>query len=133
MREGSVREFVGRYFEARLKNDPALVIPMFAPGARYVMAGAAGESPVVSTDQGPADYAEIARALAAAWRWRNVEVRSLVVEGEKAAVHFGLVVDYAPSGVKVNTELANFWTLRDGLCTELIEFVDTALVRRLTS
>lgn len=132
MRQEQGHDFVRRYFTARLKNDAALFVPLFAPAARYVMVGAASDSPVVSTDQGPADFAEIATALAGAWLWRSVDIRALVAEGDKAAVHFGLVVDYAPTGESVSTELANFWTLRNGLCTELIEFVDTALVRRLT-
>jgi ketosteroid isomerase-like protein len=133
MRPERCHDFVDRYFAARLKNDPAAVTPLFAPQARYVMVGAPGESPVVSTDLGAASFSDIAAGLAAAWRWRSVEIRALVAEGDKAAAHFGLVVDYTPTGERVNTELANFWTFRDGLCVELIEFVDTALVRRMTS
>ena len=133
METSQSRNLVRSYYEDRVRNDPRSMLKYFAPGARYVMAGDPQSSPVISTDLGPLTFFDIAPAIVDAWRWRAVEIRSALAEGGRAAVWFSLEVEFAPTKEIVTTEVANFWEFRNGLCVELMEFVDTALVSRIAS
>lgn len=131
MKPDEIRRFLDGYYRDRTANDAALLLKYVNPKMEYEMAGSPAESPVMATGLGPASIEEIARAMVAAWKWRRADIRSSVIEGDYAAVHFRLQAEFAPKREIVEMEVGNFWTFRDGACAKLVEFADTALMKRL--
>lgn len=131
MRRDAIKAFLDGYYADRVTNEEAALLRYVNPKMAYLMAGSPTDAPVVATGQGPASVEDIARAMVAAWKWRKVEIRSMLIEDEKAAVHFHLTVEYAPRRETVEMEVGNFWTFHDGRCASLVEFADTAMIRRL--
>ncbi|MBY0422643.1 MAG: nuclear transport factor 2 family protein [Parvularculaceae bacterium] len=131
MNRAEIKAFLDGYYRDRIANDAALLLRYVKAGMEYEMAGSPAESPVVATSLGSATVEDIARAMVAAWKWRRVDIRAMLIEDDRAAVHFRLQAEYAPKHEAVEMEVGNFWTFRDGVCAKLVEFADTALMKRL--
>jgi ketosteroid isomerase-like protein len=61
------------------------------------------------------------------------EILNELIEGDRAAVHSRLVVRYKPTGETQTTDCLDLLKFQDGKIIELIEFADTALIRRMLS
>jgi ketosteroid isomerase-like protein len=131
MRRDEIKAFLEGYYADRLKNDEDELLKYVTTKMSYTMAGSDFEAPVVATGRGVATIEDIACAMVAAWKWRKVKIRSMLIDDDKAAVHFHLKVEYAPQRETVEMDVGNFWTFRDGVCASLVEFADTAMIRRL--
>lgn len=131
MRRDEVRAFLDGYYADRVANDAASVLKYVTPGMTYMMAGSLEDAPADATGRGPAAITDIVHAMVSAWKWRSVAIRMMLIDTDCAAVHFDLRVQYAPTGETVDMDVGNFWTFRDRACVSLVEFADTALIRRL--
>lgn len=133
MQRQQIKAFLDGYYADRVRNEEAMLLKYVNPNMAYVMAGSADDAPVVATGQGPATIDDIARAMVAAWKWRKVDIRSMLIDGDSAAVHFRLKVEYAPTRETVEMDVGNFFTFRGDMCARLVEFADTAMIRRLAA
>jgi ketosteroid isomerase-like protein len=61
----------------------------------------------------------------------GLEVLTLVIDGDRAAVRVLASLTFAPTGEPVSTELAHFWLFENDRPVEIVEFVDTAWAAQL--
>ena len=115
---------VARIYETRLKNDPAAFAPLLAPHAAYNMMGEGAPPRVEGAALGP-----FLDELIRSWRFEAVDLRSLSIDGNKAAAHVRIKATFMPTGDGLDTEALDLFTFDDsGLLVECLEFVDTATV-----
>ena len=55
----------------------------------------------------------------------------MITEGDRVAVRHKMRMKRRTTGVEFALEVADFWTVRDGKAVELVEFYDTALLKKL--
>ena len=121
--ESALREAYAR----REANDPVSAGAIFAPDATYRVAGSKDHCGAVrsvsASDMGPA-----LNQLFSVFRAKKFDITSMLIDDDHAAVTIRATFDFTPTGETISTDLAHFWTFRDGQAIELLEFLDTAHV-----
>ena len=118
-------------YAARVEGDLDGTLRAFADGVHFSLAGSAAASPVPVGATGIAAVRELMRRLVESFRFHDARMVDLVVEGEKAAVHWHVRVSAASGGDPVETDLMDPVEFRDGKIVSLRQFADTALASRL--
>ena len=85
-----VEDVVKQLYSTRLTNDPEQVIPVFADDSIFEMVGADKFSSVVTARGADKNFADLIRQVVSTWDWKRQEIRSILNEGDKAAVHYEL-------------------------------------------
>lgn len=122
---------VRSFYTRRLTNDPDAVIETFAPDARFIMAGSPAASRIAIRAETPEDMHGLVRILVGDWRWTGVDFHAIIIDENRAAVHYRLSTEHVPTGRTVESDLVDLMTVRDGKIAEFTEFVDTALAERV--
>ena len=132
MKREAVEAAVAAFFDARLSNEADALLGRFAEGAKVRVAGATGASGIAGQTSTDAELRATVAALLCDWRWMSVEVRSLLIDGNAAAVRYTLQTTHLPTQVVSESEsMDQFFFDETGRITEMIEFVDTAKVAQL--
>ena len=116
-------------YDARAKGDKETVSGYLAPGSRYQLAG--DTSLLSGFPVGPEEAPKAISTLIDRVQFQQYERLSAIVEANSAAVRWRvtLSVDGKPP---VTTEICDLWEFdEDGRMTSLVEFIDTALLRKL--
>ena len=71
--------------------------------------------------------------LIAVFDFIDRDIISMVIDGERAAVHSRVKIKFVPAGRTVTTDLTDSFHFKDGKIVELVEFADTALIKDLMS
>ena len=125
------RQLVRDFFADRLKNDPDVTRSAFAPHASFRFAGAFDQGNNVLTQaRGAEQIEQIAIQVIQTWRWERLEICSLVIEDDRAAVRSLLWGTHVPSNKPFESEMSDHIVIRDGQIIEMVEFVDTRLMER---
>jgi ketosteroid isomerase-like protein len=61
------------------------------------------------------------------------DIVAALVEGDRAAVHSRLKVRFVPKDVVFTSDVLDTFRFEDGKIIELVEFVDTALIKSVVS
>ena len=80
------REFIDTFYERRLANDVEGSLEFYSDKTRIVIAGDAANNPISATLSG-AELKGALQALVDTWRWHTLEVKTVLTEGNQAAVH----------------------------------------------
>jgi ketosteroid isomerase-like protein len=72
-------------------------------------------------------------ALIAVFDFINRDIISMVIDGERVAVHSRVKIRFVSRDRTFTTDLLDSFHFRDGKIVELLEFADTALIRDLMS
>ncbi|MEO0425121.1 MAG: nuclear transport factor 2 family protein [Pseudomonadota bacterium] len=121
-------------YQARLDADVEACVALFAETGIYRMANVydAGGEPLQA--EGHEALRAALTSLVETWRWVDREELSLVVEGDRACALYRLRLVHLPSGEEIDTEMMDHVTFDgDGKATTFEQFVDTALVARLSA
>jgi len=127
--ETKIRELYAK----RLRNDAALITEYFAPGIRFALSGDPAASRIAGGVDCHKDLCTMMETLVATWRWRNVDFHAIIIDGNRAAVHYRLKVTHAPGGQTFETDIADVMTFSGDKIVEFIQFVDTAMADGLLS
>lgn len=73
-----------------------------------------------------AEMAARLEELLTVWAPEIFEPMEPIVEGDRAAARVRIRYRHRTTGKILESELAHFWTMRDGRVAELVEFYDTA-------
>jgi ketosteroid isomerase-like protein len=114
-------------YSARSRNDAAGVLAVFAADATLKHLGHPAYCDAVATYIGPA-LGPAMEKLCDVFRASAWDARSMIIEGNRAAVICRASLQYTPTGESLSLDLVHFWTFQDGKVTELMEYFDTALV-----
>ncbi|HWH52800.1 MAG TPA: nuclear transport factor 2 family protein [Gemmatimonadaceae bacterium] len=109
-------------YSARVAGDLAAVCDKFTPDARFQIAGASNASPVAVTANGVREYRPLLGIMIKSFKLSDEEILSLLVDGQKAAVHWRAKIFSRITGTTVLTELVDMIEIRDGRIGSYIEF-----------
>ena len=77
-----------------------------------------------------AEFFDVVAKIQADWRIDSYKLTNLVVEGERAAAQIAVTATSQHTGKSMDTDVALFLTLKDGLVKELHEYHDTMMAAR---
>ncbi|NNM71761.1 nuclear transport factor 2 family protein [Enterovirga aerilata] len=118
-------------YDARRRGDLDGVMAHFSPRAEFMLLGSPAASPVPLSALGIAAVREVLRRLMASFEFHDLELRTVLVEGNRAAVHWSARVRAPASGLEASTELLDLVRLEAGKIVSFKQFADTALASRL--
>ena len=120
---------IDKGYAARMKGDKELVATIWAKGAKYRLV--ANPADFRRLPVGRKNAVEATSSLIDMIKFKSLKRVDVLVDGNRAAVHW-LVTVSVGRGKPVKTELCDLWTFNPaGKATELIQFVDTALLAKL--
>ena len=118
-------------YAARKRGDVDSIMTMFTDNAHFQLAGAYVASPVAVETMSSGDLKAALSALVATFEWLEQDIQSILVDGDKAAVHWRGKIRSRVTGEVVDTELVDLFELENGRISSFVEFCDTALAARL--
>jgi ketosteroid isomerase-like protein len=125
----SIRATIERFWDARLASDKQAALSVMSERATYEMVGAkalAADIVVGRTEAGVA-----ADGLFDDFAFKDLDMRSVIVEGRKAAVECKIQVSFR-GGPFATTEFCDVWEFDDaGKVTSLRQFVDSHFLGKM--
>ena len=128
MTRDETEQLIHDVFRARLAGRLDELVGYLAPDVTLRFPGTSSNEILARTSGSRDSVREHLAALLREWRWTDIDVMSIVIEGDRAVVHAKQFVVHTPSGTPSASEVVDLITFRDGQITEFVEFVDTALV-----
>jgi ketosteroid isomerase-like protein len=101
-------------YAARLSGDLDGVCRTFAANGRFQIASATEDSPVAIKAAGVEEFRPLLAFMIKTFRLRDLTIRTLNVEGDKATVHWQARVRSRITGATVATEFIDIVEVRDG-------------------
>jgi uncharacterized protein (TIGR02246 family) len=126
----AIEKLVRDIYAARARGDYDAMAALCAPDASLRIIGADGDA-VAGLTSGRSALRERFATLAQ-FAFANQEMVSILVEGDRAAVHWRADVTFTPTGKSATTEFCDLWTIENGQMTSLIQFIDTDLAGEMT-
>jgi ketosteroid isomerase-like protein len=127
--EQAIRDLYG----ARMANDVERARDWFAQESRFAINGTPDSSPIVVDVRGKAEIDHLLGRVFDAWEWLEQDIRNMLIDGDRAAVHYRLKARFVPSDQIIDTEICDLLTFQSGKLTEIVQFLDTAMAERLMS
>ena len=131
MERTTIERTIKDAYAARKRGDVDSIVKMFSEDAHFQLAGAYVASPIAVETMGSGDLKAALTVLVATFEWLEQDIQSILVEGDKAAVHWRGKIRSTVTGEIVDTELVDIFELKDGRISSFVEFCDTALAARL--
>jgi ketosteroid isomerase-like protein len=117
-------------YAARQRGDLDAIANLFAPHARFQMAGS-NVSPVAVRVEGAEQYRPLLAGMIKTFEVLDHQVVSMLIDGAKAAIHWRARIRSTVTGETVETDLFDLVEMEDGRIRSFLEFCDTALAARL--
>ena len=117
-------------YAARQRGDLDAIADLFAPHARFQMAGS-NASPVAVRVDGAEQYRPLLAGMIKTFEVLDHQVVSMLIDGSKAAVQWRARIRSTVTGETVETDLFDLVEMEDGRIRSFLEFCDTALAARL--
>ena len=133
MTRAEIETMIRTFYAARVAGNVQEIVDVMAADVDFALAGDPAASPVAGTLRGSEKLHPHVTKLVQAFKFNTYEIVSLVVEGSKAVVHARASVTSTATGETVDTELADFFTFKDGRVAAFVQFCDTALAGKLAA
>jgi ketosteroid isomerase-like protein len=130
---GTIEALIDRCYAARQKGDIEALMAAFDPDAVFELAGSKELVPAAEAARGHQNIRAAMTGLIAVFDFMDRDIISMVIDGERAAVHSRAKIKFVPQDRTFTTDLLDSFHFKDGKIVELLEFADTALIRDLTS
>jgi ketosteroid isomerase-like protein len=118
-------------YAARKSGNVAAITKMFADNAHFELAGAPQASPIALRCTDRDAFQTVIAGLVKTFEFLDHEILSMIIEGNRAAVHWRSRMRSGITGEEVVTELVDLVTVENGKITSFLEFCDTALAAKL--
>jgi ketosteroid isomerase-like protein len=126
-----IERLIMEAYAARKRGDVSAMGRIFAPDVHFQLAGSGNASAVAMQVAGMESFQTAVTGMIKTFDWLDQKILSMVIEGQKAAVHWRGRLRSTVTGDTVETELMDLFEIRDGRISSLIEFCDTALAGRM--
>ena len=126
-----IERIIQAAYAARKAGDLDAISKVFTSNARFEVAGSSTASPAALKAEGAKSMQAALKEMITVFEWLDQEILSMVIEGQKAAVHWRGTIRSTATGETVRTELVDVFEIDGGRISSLIEFCDTALAARL--
>jgi len=117
-----VEKIVKDLHAARTEGRLDAVCALFAPDARFKIAGASEGKPIAITAQGSAEIRSWLAVMLKTFKLTRYQLFSIVIEEARAAAHWRVDIHSKITGVVVPTELVDLLEVRDGRIISYREF-----------
>jgi ketosteroid isomerase-like protein len=125
---------IRKLYAARVAGDLSGLTAEFADDVMFEFNGKGADFPGLSGPvSGKSEVAKAMEGLFDAFRFHNWRERSLIVEGDRAALHWHAQVTFTPTGHSDDFDVMDLFTFRDGKVVELRQSTDTAQVKTLVA
>jgi ketosteroid isomerase-like protein len=131
MERTAIERTIKDAYAARKRGDVDSIVKMFTEDAHFQLAGAYVTSPVAVETMSSGDLKAALTVLVGIFEWLEQDIQSILVEGDKAAVHWRGKIRSTVTGEIVDTDLVDLFEVKDGRISSFVEFCDTALAARL--
>ena len=128
---GQIESTLRSLYVARVKGDLDGTVKDLAEDVVFGINGRGGGLPTEVRGK-PAVTVTIGD-LIAAWKFTDWRERSLMVDGERAVLHWTAHVTFVPTGKSESFDVYDVVTFRDGKIVEFRQNTDTAQAQALTS
>ena len=118
----SLEQCLRELYEVRVHGSLETLCSLFAPEVRFRIAGTSDGKPIAIGAQGMDAVRPWLAMLVKTFRLSDQEVLSLLVDGERAAVHWSARVHSRITGAQANTEFVDLVTFRDSQIVSYAEF-----------
>ena len=128
----TIRKVVRSGYEARARGDLDGTMAAFADEAAFEFYGEGTGLPNMASEvRGKAAMAHMMKEFIDNFRLSDWQEVSLVVEGDKAALHWRANITFPQNGRTETFDVFDFLTFRDGKIVELRQGSDTAKIRAM--
>ena len=125
----TIRKMIRSTYEARARGDLDGTMASFADAIVFEVNGQATGLPGMATEiRGKPAVREAVRDLIDNFRFSDWRELSLIVEGDKAALHWRATVTYTPNGRSENFDVMDFYKFGDGKLVDFRQSTDTAKI-----
>ena len=129
----TVRKLIEQAYAARDRGDIDGVMAAFHANGKFCLAGERKTLELAGTVDGHSSVREAMRGFIAAFEFIKRDILSMIIDGDRAAVHSRLKIRAAAKDVTFTTELVDVFKIEDGKVMMLTEFADTALIKEVTT
>ena len=133
MDRDAIKALIETCYQARHEGRVEELMSAFHPEAIFEFAGSKSALAIAGASRGHQDIRASLTALVAIFEFIDRDILSMTIDGDRAAVRSRIIVRYIPANETATTELLDLFRVRDGKIVELVEFVDTALVKHMLS
>lgn len=114
-------------YEARVRGDLVTINRHFSENARFEMAGAPGVARIAVKTRGAEEYRPLIAHLIKIFRMSELDIRSILIEGDRAAVQWRVKVVSGVTGEEIVTDLCDMIEFQGNRVVSFVEFCDTAV------
>ena len=118
-------------YAARKRGDVDAITQVFVANPHFELAGARQTSPVAIRCTEGDQFRTLMAGMIQTFEFLDHEILGMIIEGDRAAVHWRSRMRSGITGEEVVTELVDMITIADGKIASFIEFCDTALAARM--
>ena len=129
----TVRKLIEQAYAARASGDINGVMAAFHANGAFELAGAKTALALAGAVEGHSGVREALTGFIANFEFIKRDIVSMIIDGDRAAVHSRLEMRFVPTNKTFTTELVDVFKIQDGKIRELVEFADTALIKEITS
>jgi len=123
-----MESLVRALYAARVGNDVATVERLFADDATFEILGS---NPAAVRTEGRKNIVAAAQALMKTFVMDDLEIMTMLIDGNRAALHWRVSVKPAGGGAPVTTDMIDIVTVENGKVTALTEICDSALAMQV--
>jgi ketosteroid isomerase-like protein len=117
-------------YAARQRGDLDALARVFAPHARFQMAGSQA-SPIAALAEGTEQYRTLLAAMIKTFEMLDHKIVTMLIDGSKVAVQWRARIRSTVTGETVDTEALDLIEMEGDRIKSLLEFCDTALAARM--
>jgi len=118
-------------YAARINNDMETIGRAFSPDVKFRMVGSPGHTDKAIQAENFQQTQPMVEEMMKAFIMSDLNIRSIVIEGDRAVVHWRVKVESGKTGNVANTELCDLIEFKEDQIVSFTEFCDTALAGRL--
>lgn len=127
----AIEKLVREAYRRRVADDTDGLCDLFTDDTEYRMVKAVpAGAPAFAACQQP-DLRAVMSQLVQNFRLKDFSIKNLLIDGNKAAVHWNARVHSTVNGRVSETDVLDLLEIRDGKIARLTEFCDTALVEHM--
>jgi ketosteroid isomerase-like protein len=114
-------------YDARVRGDLVTINRHFSENARFEMAGAPGAGHIAVKTAGAEEFRPFISHMIKIFKMSDLDIRTILIEGDKAAVHWRVKVVSTVTGQEAVTDLCDIVEFKDGRVISFVQFCDTAM------
>jgi ketosteroid isomerase-like protein len=124
-------KLIREIYAARVNNDMETISRAFAVDVKYRMVGKPGRTETAIQAESFYQFKPLVEQMMKTFIMSDLNIRNIVIEGERAVVHWQVKIESGKTGDVASTELCDVLEFKDGKIVSFTEFCDTALAGRL--